>query len=367
MGKAHRNRTFRVLKRLGKEAVNPQTDSPLYNRIPSEIRIHIFEYALTDYGRPPHGHDMNDGFHIRHDHAPGFVPDMDTGAPRTDFATIIQHRPASQSTLGFRTASPEFLWERPGHPAYTRTDTALLLSCRRVYSETHAMPLMLKEHAFAFGSGQKIGGRPSCSYSDYFSKFLGRSSSILGTKQYQLVRRVRIFASSILLWTFPRNIFNTVLKDFGALQVPIEHLRITIRRSSWRFWRENGPYVISPFRRISKSTNMKELMAERTGDMVIDDRAWGMAFQHLPNIKSVTIEFEVTEDKREELEAIVDWAKTWKFPLSGDRHLSAEEQRIERMSWQGLLGHWSDTCTECMAPLPSATESCSTCQLRTRL
>ena len=77
------------------------------------------------------------------------------------------------------------------------------------------------------------------------------------------------------------------------------------------------------------------------------ERAWGSAFKHLKSIKEVEIEFETSDDKKDELLAILKWARTWKFPLDGGMLLSAEGTDVTVMSWQTPLCYWSDICPYC--------------------
>ncbi|KAI9649821.1 hypothetical protein NHQ30_002403 [Ciborinia camelliae] len=79
------------------------------------------------------------------------------------------------------------------------------------------------------------------------------------------------------------------------------------------------------------------------------------------------MEFETSEDKREELRGIVEWARTWKFRM-GDRGVlctrkrksadvrTGEEEDIQHASlgdvkiweWRGKQVHWSDICPFCI-------------------
>ncbi len=42
---------------------------------------------------------------------------------------------------------------RPEYEHYQRIDTALLLTCHRIYDETHLLPVIEKEHVFWWGAG----------------------------------------------------------------------------------------------------------------------------------------------------------------------------------------------------------------------
>lgn len=147
---------------------------------------------------------------------------------------------------------------------------------------------------------------------------------------------------------------------------PVENLRITIRRSDWWNWESNAALNINPFRRRETDEVMRRDMASDSPRFRGDD-VWGLAFQYLPKLKGLQIDFETAEDKKGELETIVDWAVKWKFPLSGGRYLSTAGQRVERMSWRGRSYHWArDGCPDCSARRLHGMADCATCNERTR-
>ena len=82
--------------------VNPQSASPLFNRIPPEIRNRIFELALTAY----------------------------------DDKT----KPYQSGTY----------YHRPGHRYAHKVDTNLLLTCRRIYAETKDIPASINPYTCWF-------------------------------------------------------------------------------------------------------------------------------------------------------------------------------------------------------------------------
>lgn len=95
------------------------------------------------------------------------------------------------------------------------------------------------------------------------------------------------------------------------------------------------------------------------------------------NLKTLRISFETSEDKKEEMEEIVAWAKTWRFDIMSWRHwvgerdgeraacLVAEDKPVEKMSWRGFPHHWSDQCTACGSPYPRP--GCTHCLEKQRL
>ncbi|CAI4215693.1 unnamed protein product [Parascedosporium putredinis] len=65
--------------------------------------------------------------------------------------------------------------------------------------------------------------------------------------------------------------------------------------------------------------------------------AWGLSFLHMPNLKVLTVDLEISEDERAEMEIIADWAaRTWRFPLGpradGCTYLSTQGNPVQRMT-----------------------------------
>ena len=86
------------------EKCNPQSESLLFG-LPKELRDMIFEYASTQSPDPNHEYHENE------------------------------------------------FYCRPGHAARHKTNTSLLLTCRRAWLEAHAMPMQQAEHSFWFQRG----------------------------------------------------------------------------------------------------------------------------------------------------------------------------------------------------------------------
>ena len=129
---------------------------------------------------------------------------------------------------------------------------------------------------------------------------------------------------------------------------------------------------------------------------------WGLLFLRMVNLKTLTIEFETSEDKKSEMETIVDWAhKRWRFPvlrrLSGDSRdpftfdhlqrshsespvdlspwsedldvLSAADEPVQKTSWRGFPHHLDERCQACriMWRVQNATTGCAECTKKQRL
>lgn len=147
----------------------------------------------------------------------------------------------------------------------------------------------------------------------------------------------------------------------------LEHFHMTFRRTDWNRWEDNKPLVINPYRQSGGAPSLEEMRADMHTTMVegrqpdlVDWASWITMFRAMRNLRRLDISFETSEDKRDEMEEIVAWARTWRFAIMGWRflmgstsdepvaHLVADDSRpVRRMSWRGLRHHWSNFCPSC--------------------
>lgn len=134
----------------------------------------------------------------------------------------------------------------------------------------------------------------------------------------------------------------------------VEKVRITVRRCDWWWNERNNALGINPYRgNADTELMMRDIVASHSEDE--SERAiewnvegWGGAFAKLPSLKEVEIELETSEDKVDELVAIVEWAKGWKFPLKDGKVLSTEMVVGKPVqTWQGPMCFWSQICPYC--------------------
>ncbi len=308
--------SFNLYQSLETKDINPQLSSPLFNgRIPSEIRIQIFQFALAEYPSPDAERLPHDTA-VRYDHDPVPLPELPTDPSHTAFQRQI----------------PVGDWLRPDNTRPMIVNIALLCTCRRVYLEAHALPLLQKEHVLYLYRGPD----PDETWShnarvrQYFTRKLGKPSSVPGMAQSDLVRSVRIFTQ--MYWLEDHGRFWSITNNKPWFR-PVETLHITLRRSDWWDWESNHPPVVNPFRGgRADITEMQEDMLLESGNPEFRPRAWGLAFEKMPNLKTLIIDFETSEDKKSDMEKIVQWAVKWRFPLANGRFLSTEGKQVEKMS-----------------------------------
>ncbi|KAI3323435.1 hypothetical protein HD806DRAFT_496618 [Xylariaceae sp. AK1471] len=329
---------FNVRQRLETQEVNPQTSSPFYNgRIPPEIRNLIFKFAVAEFPSPE---------------APTLKPDVwvqqshDLAPTDHIQEAVPQGRGIGMSS---RTQKPYFDWLRFDNTEPMRVDAALLLTCRRVYLETYSLPLLQAEQRFYCHRGPRrddsVASRTDIH--QFIASWLSKPAPVPvpDLKQKDLVRSVRLFLQQNWLEdTLPQFVIT------NAWFTNLEHLRITLRRSDWWDWEQNATLRINPFKgnccHVHTIDLMRRDMSTETGNVDFAPGAWGSAFSHMSKLKTLTIDFETSEDKHDEMEIIVDWALKWRFPLPDSRHLCAH-QPASKMSWRGFAYHWSDLCVSC--------------------
>lgn len=186
----------------------------------------------------------------------------------------------------------------------------------------------------------------------------------------------------------------------------LEAFHLTLRRTDWDRWEDNKALEINPYRnhhildvmQRDMLTATQQQQQGRGGEgegepppppqLWFDPGAWGCMFRAMASLRTLTITLETSEDKAHEMEALVAWARTWRFEImhwrhwllpsasggGGDdddlvaAHLVAEDRPAARTSWRGLWYHWSDQCTACAAPASELRAAeCVTCREREAL
>lgn len=471
------------------DSVDQQNSSPLFSRIPAEIRTLIFEFTLAEFTLPALDRPIRHDFFARHDHEKlDDEPDIeggpvdhagDRGPHESDVQTpnnedgpapAVQGLPAS-ALVRLQELLSSWDWFRPGYTGQRKVHTALLRTCRRVYLETYFLP----------SQGCKIfynaRGPRWCPQSP--SQYV----SALAPAAARHIQKLQIFPQ---MWWFERDLMDIVTGVFSAnsraygphlvpvsnprlppiispsslglmpgpprpLQLPpvsayppgfvgpslwrdlppirdpsdaerirpwrltehITSLRIYLRRTDWWNWEGNAPLVISPFNsspnRPTHQQMQQSMRASREADRLLAPHlrssspstvplwtCWGALFLRMPKLQTLTIEFETAEDKKNEMETIVNWAhQHWRFPvlrrLSGDDRdpytfdhlqrchrehpvdlspwsqdlevLSAADEPIQKTSWRGLPHHFAGHCPTCSIRWnnQSGTADCTEC------
>ena len=269
----HASKPTALAKITSRPYINPQITSTLFSKLPGEIRNHIFYYALLAYLDPT--------------------------------------RPYSKHSY----------WYRPGFTHVRAISVNLLLTCRRVYLETHLLPLVHNEHVI-WGVEKSRIPPGSMNYSLY--------DRHMTLSQRNAVQYVHLFTQQFWLedWKNQWRDFTTSWPESGP-----ERLRITIRHTDWWYnlLGENSPLALDPKRR----------GRARVGEWIPDDQpyesgSWGSRFENLPGLKIFEMELETIEAKRGQLDTIVEKARSWRFPSSDSNVLVMDEdEKVLESTWTG--------------------------------
>lgn len=188
-------------ERLLATAPEVQSKSPLFNRIPPEVRTAIYSLALTDYLDPD----------------PAKRYEADT------------------------------LFTRPAYSSPRRTDTSLLRTCRAIYSEAWFLPFVLREQTHWLTREDRAPpeydrhGLNIRNLTSIVQRYLADSDNSGGDGAERLVEidSVRVFVQMFLLEeaTPLVNLITTPGLRF-------RRLTITIRHQDWWDWESDRPLYI---------------------------------------------------------------------------------------------------------------------------
>ena len=160
---------------------NPQMESPLFSRIPGEIRDHIFDLALTAYSGKQEPFEKN----------------------------AYYYRP------GFRYADQKI-------------DTALLCTCRQIYREACQVPAQNYENVEWHRPERGVPAPLRSRFARAGANCPWLKSLHLFTQQFWLEGTWRVAAPNLAQQRHPN----------------LQHLRITIRHSDWWWWETSAPLVL---------------------------------------------------------------------------------------------------------------------------
>lgn len=296
----------RSLAGLSPQSANPQLQSPLFAILPSEVRNLIFEYAICQI-IDPH-----------------------------------KSRPENQSARS-----------RPNHERSPMIDTALLRTCRLVYTETRTIPLRSTTH-------HVYGDQAASYYSVDWDHYLFHMSSQSGQHLHHL---------HMTSWWLP---------DFGKHMQPHMHWRKvtwTICGTNWDFENEREP-SFSYADRIS--TKLNEILLPNTcREVTLELEVLRNNPKHRRKLRAMSNQFrDIQLARRDESKIVRDenycmeytWeGKTWQpgdWEHGPGSYVSATYHTI-RLCWRARepereymhYDHWDCLRSEQIKPIPSGYNS----------
>ena len=260
-----------IEKITSRRYINPQAASPLFALLPAEIRQQIFQFALLSYTNPA--------------------------------------RPYSQHSF----------WYRPEFTHAKAIAIGLLLTCRRIYLETHSLALIQNEHV--------IWGVERSRIPPHASNYLVNGS--MRTPQRNAIQCVHLFTQQFWLedWKFKWLAYTQSWPDGCPPK-----LKITIRHTDWWYnlLGENSPLALDPKRK--GRAKVADWVDEK---QPFEPGSWGQRFVYLKGLRQFDLELETVETKKGELDAIASRASTWKFPLGDNKILMPDEKATKTVRWTG--------------------------------
>ena len=399
--------------------VNPQYQAPIF-RLPSELLAEIWDLTFIAKCR---GGGLN--FDIRFDHElPG-----DEGDENTDRRLPARILRDSLLTYANHTNAIGFIG-----------------TCRRAYIETSHLAfehteLWMGEPAAKYAHTRTGGENRETGPGELLAALNKQAQKVLAHK-HAVVDRARLFLPTYWVgaffnrWVRPDMAFRT---DFFADEIKpkvycprvsvldnVSYLRFTFRSTDWWHWSEpDVPLDVNPFSPFPISSGMYQGVtpADNEGFLLADFRSWAVAFALMRNLRTIVIDFEGTEDRRAQLERLVDnAANKWQFlvfsnppppvvKLDGEllawaldtseipagrapwmrmtnpmyrirsgepgivcsdgkpvarNWLTTEGNEIVKMSWRGLPFHWTLKCPDCNTD-GWGNKECWTCDYEQRM
>ena len=168
------------------ENIDPQSASPLFNRIPAEIRNQIFELALSAYDDKSKPYN-NGSYYYRLDH-------------------------------------------RYAH----KVDTNLLLTCRRIYAETRDIPASINPYTCWFH-------RPPPYASKQGLTRLSTEDTVGVLVRHRDLKYVHIHTQQFWLYGREFTQFTQLWKSASPT-----HLKLTLRHSDWYWWENESRIALDP-------------------------------------------------------------------------------------------------------------------------
>ncbi|KAF2768085.1 hypothetical protein EJ03DRAFT_337216 [Teratosphaeria nubilosa] len=122
---------------------------------------------------------------------------------------------------------------RPGHTARLKTDYRLLLTCRRIWLEAHAMPMLQAEHSFYYYRAAPDACDPQWMLSLTEKNLQDFGHLHLYCQMYAVEQRLTTTPGAV------RGMFLNTLPYPGDFQPRMLH--VTLRHTDWYWWEHDAP------------------------------------------------------------------------------------------------------------------------------
>lgn len=257
------------LEDLFSKPINPQLSSPLFTLLPGEIRNQIFSLALTPY------------------------PDLS--------------RPYHQGTHYYR----------PGYHHPIIAPIALLLTCRKIYSETAHLPLALNEITYWCGRGppEHVHQNKQESLPPMYWDLIPAPSDLFQSKVHFFTQQAWL-AEEFPRWAAHHS-FNPAV------------IHVTLRHTDWWGWDSpNSGLMLDPYTR--GIVRVQRVAGTSTASS--EHGSLADALGKLKGLRKLTLELETVATKVLQLDGIVRKAQEWEFKLHDGAKLVFEDSEPKQQS-----------------------------------
>jgi hypothetical protein len=272
---------------------NPQSQSPLFNKIPPELRNRIFSLALLQH------EDLADPYE-KHDYC-----------------------------------------YRPGHRARRIVSASLLQTCRLVWLEANHWPMAQAVHNFWFDDDR----RPEWTHTIFFGSEDDRVDGFfaqLTNTQHSRVKHLHIFAQ--MYWLECSFAQSTVWKCLAREPLDLETFTVTIRHSDWWDWEADAPLSLD-------SSWVEEMLrsprARRVAEIRLELETLESKVDQLRAIvDKLRLVGEAGEGEEAQWEVVVDPLEetTWSGPVNLDRVQHAIYAHCDKLDYRVITMKWRRRC-----------------------
>lgn len=306
--------------------IDQQDESPLFKTIPKEIRDLIFEYAIAAYPDPDRPYSSNEKF------------------------------------------------ARPGVSGHPRIATELLSTCKAIYAETYQLPITINPVLLYHDDNDHIppharqGMRNLMKLAswqwaalhivDISLQQTRMEGNVISqaAKQLQASLRYERSKTGTTLQNQPSASEQPQAQRLSGLEMPssdpniprvIDRLTLRIGRTEWWTWEDppsssdhlgidpgcGGGWVHS---RCTTEKMIEEAEKRRQGEWEGGSpNCWGAQVADFKGLKELECIFETFALKVEQLNVVIECAKTWTFPM-GDGYELRWDGKVESSSWTGV-------------------------------
>ncbi|KAF5025818.1 hypothetical protein F66182_2151 [Fusarium sp. NRRL 66182] len=354
-----------------KWSIEPQESSPLFASLPPELRIKVFNYALSEHNT----YFSKNGEPLLVISEPEWLlcklPD-DTKKPSEGHSSLSNIDDVFHYVRNGRSRMPCSIgrvervpvWLRPDQAPRRFQHTELLRTCRRIFVEARDLLMKNTTLRLFFGSG-------------YMFPRLPFDNNYRIARMTDMTRYTANRISSLELHVSQLGLEDSFLGFFFRCEELrcIKNLRIIISHLDW----ENGP-LLTPYesgraepqlvQRHMEATKYHGVNGDKRAPIPPIDRlvreanfdrqrhwgAWGEGLSMIPNLSRLTIDFEDTESWFAQLLSLSEWAqRVWTFRLGGRMkgyYLSAQGNPVKKSSWRALDSRSNSECEYCTREMP---------------